>query len=183
MIKLAKKGLLSVALLATVVAKASKIVTVNSPGAKVVNITFSQVSQGEKFSIVNANGNILLEEVLNKAESYVKTINFSPLKEGIYFLETKKEKEVKVTPIFIKSNSVNIATGLTKTYSAPKISTDGNLIHLLVKNFDKSSVSVSISDKNGKYLNTHNSAVNFTIRLIFLTYMIQYCLNMYAKFG
>jgi len=139
--------LLSVALLATVVANASKIVTVSSPGAKVVNITLADVSQGETLSIIDTNGKKLLNETLNQADSFVKTINFSPLKDGIYFLETRKEKEVNVTPIVINSSSVNVMSNITKTYSAPKITTEGTIARILVKNFDKSAVTVSIFDE------------------------------------
>lgn len=149
MIKLAKAGLLSVALLTTVVAKASKIVTVESPGAKVVNITLADVAEGEVFSILDVEGSKLLTEELSQAETFVKTINFSPLKEGIYFLETKKEKEVNVTPIIIKEKSVSVASHLTKTYKAPKITLDGTVARILVKNFDNASVTITVYSAKG----------------------------------
>jgi len=132
MIKLVKTELLSVALLATVVAKASKI------------------AQGETLSVIDTNGEVLLAETLKKSESYIKTINFSPLDEGVYFLETRKEKEVNVTPIFVKNSSVSIAPNLTKTYKAPKITLNGTLANILVKNFDKSFVKISVYDKDSK---------------------------------
>jgi len=157
MFKLAKSGLLSVALLATVVVKASKIVTVSSPGAKVVNITLSDVSEGEILSIVDADGVKLLEETLTQSDSFTKTINFSTLESGVYFLETRKAKEVNVTPVIVKSKSVSIVPSLTKTYTAPKIQLDGTLAKIFINNFDKSLVEVSIYDNTGKEVKLESS--------------------------
>jgi len=151
MINLFKTGILSVALLASAAANASKIITVSSPGAKVVNITLAEIAEGEILSILDTDGSKLLEEKLTEADSFTKTINFSPLEEGFYFLETKKEGEINVTPIVIKAEEVNILSKLTKTYTAPTITTDGTLARILVKNFDKSQVNVTIYDsKSGE---------------------------------
>jgi len=39
---------------------------------------------------------------------------------------------------------------LTKTYKAPKITLNGTLANILVKNFDKSFVKISVYDKDSK---------------------------------
>jgi|GEM_PF-1877152 len=154
MIKLAKTGLLSVALLATVVANASKIGVVKSSKDKIVNISFTEITKEETISVIDIQGVKLYTEKLKNKNSYIKKFDFSSLPIGIYFFESRGAKEINVTPIIIKKDIATVLSEDTKTYNAPeiKLDTDTSIASVMVKNFDSSTVVITIYDAYGNEL-------------------------------
>jgi len=157
MIKLAKTGLLSVALLATVVANASKIVTTNSSKNKVVNIALTEITEGETLSIIDTNGVRLYSETLEQNKAYTKNFDFSTLPLGIYFIETKETKQIAVTPIVVEENRVSILTDNIKRFRAPEIKIDETIARVMVRNFNEAPVSITVYDSDGYELKTDYS--------------------------
>lgn len=157
MIKLIKNGLLSVALLATVAANASKIVAAKTADSKVLNITLTEITKGEVLSIKDSNGILLYTESLQKGALYSKKFDFNTLPNGLYFLEDKENKKIKVTPILVNKDEASFLSNASETYEAPEIKIDGNNATLLIKNFEENLVKITISDKEGKEIFTESN--------------------------
>ncbi len=148
--KIIKKGLLSVALLATVVAaQASNRIIVKGTEAKKVEISLSDVVSAETLTIKDVQNVALFSENVKKGESLVKTFDFSTIATGLYFIELKAENRVEVTPVLITENSVSILSESVKKYKAPHISLDGSVAKVLVNNFSKELVKLTLVDDNG----------------------------------
>ncbi len=167
--KLIKTGLLSVALLASLVANASKIITTASSKGKVVYIGLTNISEGEVISIIDTDGVRLYSESLDQSLSFNKKFDFSTTPNGIYFIETKEAKEITVTPVIVSEDKVAVVTESSKRFRAPKVKIDGDIARVLVRNFNESPVSITIYDADGNVLKTESSeslliynAYNFT---------------------
>jgi len=155
--KLIKTGLLSVALVASLVANASKIVTTASSKSKVVYIGLTNISQGEVLSIKDADGVKLYSESLGKTKAFNKKFDFSSIPNGIYFIETKEAKEITVTPVIVSEDKVAIIKESTKRFRAPSITLNDNVARVLVRNFSEAPVSIYIYDDAGNELKTDKS--------------------------
>lgn len=155
--KLIKTGLLSVALLGSLVANASKIVTTASSKSKVVYIGLTNISQGEVLSIKDTDGVQLYSVSLEKSDSFNKKFDFSTLPTGVYFIETKEVKEITVTPIVVSEEKVAIITDSGQRFRAPSITLSENIAKILVRNFNEVPVSINIYDELGNKLKEDKS--------------------------
>jgi len=155
--KLIKTGLLSVALVASLVANASKIVTTASSKSKVVYIGLTNISQGEVLSIKDADGVKLYSESLGKTKAFNKKFDFSSIPNGIYFIETKEAKEITVTPVIVSEDKVAIIKESSKRFRAPNITLNDNVARVLVRNFNEVPVSINIYDDAGNALKEDNT--------------------------
>lgn len=155
--KLIKTGLLSVALLGSLVANASKIVTTAISNSKVVYIGLTNVSQGEVLSIKDTDGVQLYSVSLDKSEAFNKKFDFSTLPSGVYFIETKEAKEITVTPLIVSEDKVAVITDSSKRFRAPSITLDGKVARILVRNFNEVPVSITIYDEAGNKLKEDKS--------------------------
>ena len=155
--KLIKTGLLSAALLASVVANASKIITTASSKSKVVYIGLTNISQGEVLSIKDTEGVQLYSVSLDKSDAFSKKFDFSSIPSGVYFIETKEAKEITVTPLIVTPEKVSVITKTSKRFRAPSITVDDNVARVLVRNFNEVPVSISIYDEEGNVLKKDDS--------------------------
>lgn len=155
--KLIKTGLLSAALLASVVANASKIITTASSKSKVVYIGLTNISQGEVLSIKDTEGVQLYSVSLDKSDTFNKKFDFSSIPSGVYFIETKEAKEITVTPLIVTPEKVSVITKTSKRFRAPSITVDDNVARVLVRNFNEVPVSISIYDEEGNVLKKDDS--------------------------
>lgn len=150
--KLIKTGLLSVALVASLVANASKIVTTASSKSKVVYIGLTNISQGEVLSIKDAYGVKLYSKSLGSTKAFNKKFDFSSTPNGIYFIETKEAKEITVTPVIVSEDKIAIIKESSKRFRAPNITLNDNVARVLVRNFNEVPVSINIYDDAGNAL-------------------------------
>ncbi len=150
--KIIKKGLLSVALLAAVVVQASNKIIVKAAEAKKVEISLSDVVSAETLTIKDVQNVTLFSESIKKGESLVKTFDFSTIPTGLYFIELRTENRVEVTPVLITEASAAIVSNSIKKYKAPHISLDGRVAKVLVNNFSKEAVKLTLVDGNGSEL-------------------------------
>lgn len=166
---LIKTGLLSVALLGSLVANASKIITTASSKGKVVYIGLTNISEGEVISIVDTEGVSLYSESLDESLAFNKKFDFTTTPNGVYFIETKEAKEITVTPVIVSDNKVAIVTESSKRFRAPDVKIEGDVAKVLIRNFHEFPVSISIYDTDGNVLKKQTSdslliyyAYNFT---------------------
>ena len=159
--KLIKSGLLSVALLATVIVNASEKLNVEvaSNTSKLLSISLTEVTSGEYIKIKDYSGQVLFSEQLKKSDNYTKILSFSVLPEGLYFIESKEETKIQVTPVLVSSDRVTLVDSSVKTYLAPEITfTDGEMM-ILVRNYNNSPVSITVYNESGTLLSeTENNS-------------------------
>ena len=115
---LIKKGLLSLGLLASVAVNASNKLNVKvaSDNSKVLSISLMEVVSGEKVYIEDIKGEVLFSEDLQESKEYNKVFNLSSLPVGLYFIGTKEDKKIEVTPIVVSEDGVSLVENSTKTY-------------------------------------------------------------------
>lgn len=147
--KILNIGLLSVALIASIVANASNKINVTVTPSKQLSISLTEVSQGEILSVSDRNKEIVFSEVLDLADSFTKNLDFSTLKQGVYYVELKTEKTVKVTPFIVVPSKAIITKGKTVTYNTPKFTLENGVVTITLDNVSKNPVSI-ISYAEGK---------------------------------
>ena len=169
--KVIKLGLLSAALLATVVVNASEKLNVKvaSKSSKMLSISLTEVEKGEVIYIKDFAGEILFSEKLAKTASYTKVFSFSTLPEGLYFIESKTEEKIQSTPVLVNADSVNLVDASAKTYTAPQVSFNGDVMKVLVRNYNNAPVSIAIYDELGTLI---SKSTNNTNTLVFGHYNI-----------
>ncbi len=146
--KLLKLGLLSVALVATVAANASNKVKVEVLASNELSITMSEVVEGEVLSISDKKGKLVFSEILSATTSYTKTLDFSKLTQGVYYVKAETGNSIKVTPFIIVPDQVKIIKGETKTYNAPVYEIENGIAKLNIDNKDQHDVSITVYAKN-----------------------------------
>jgi len=149
--KLFKLGLLSVALLATVVVNASEKlnIEIDSETSKIVSISLTEIDAEEVFYIKDLNGVILFSENLVKSPTYTKVFNLSSLPNGLYFVESRTETRILSTPFALSNDSISLVNESAKAYLAPEIIKEANHIKVLVRNDNKVPVTIDIYDDEG----------------------------------
>ena len=163
--KLIKSGLLIVALLATVIVNASEKLNVEvaSNTSKLLSISLTEVTSGEYIKIKDYSGQVLFSEQLKKSDNYTKMLSFSALPEGLYFIESKEETKIQVTPVLVSSDRVTLVDSSAKTYLAPEITFNGDEMMVLVRNYNNSPVSITVYNESGTLLseteNNNNTLV------------------------
>ncbi len=150
--KLVKAGLLSAALLATVVVSAAEKMNVKVLGAKALNISLTGVAQGESLSIVDKSGITLFSETLDQAAVLEKTFDLTYLPEGVYFLESNEDKKINVAPILIANNKVSLINGGAKVYNEPRIVVTDAVAKVILDNSSKADVVIIVKDADDEEL-------------------------------
>ena len=160
--KLIKSGLLSAALLATVVVNASEKlnVKVSLNTSKLLSISLTEVTSGEYIKIKDYNGQVLFSEQLKKSDNYRKLLSFSALPEGLYFIESKEETKIQVTPVLVSPDRVTLVDSSVKTYLAPEITFSGDDMMVLVRNYNNSPVSITVYNESGTLLSETENNTN-----------------------
>ena len=153
--KLIKLGLLSAALLGTIVANASDKLNVKvaSKASKMLSISLTEVVSGEVIYIKDLKGDVLFSEKLEKSANYTKIFSFSTLPTGVYFIESKDSTKVQVTPVVVSADSVTLVDNSTKTFTAPEVTFNGDVMKVLVRNYNNAEVAIAIYDELGVLLN------------------------------
>jgi len=160
--KVIKLGLLSVALLATVVVNASEKLNVRvaSSSSKMLSISLTEVDKGEVVYIKDFRGEVLFFEQLDEADNYTKIFSFSTLPDGLYFVESKTDKKVQSTPIIINKEGVALVGDSAKTFNAPEVTFNGDIMKVLIRNYSNAAVSIAIYDESGILINESDKNTN-----------------------
>jgi len=152
-----KRGLLSVALLATIVAQATNKIAVKNSKDKKVEISMTSEVGGETLSIVDTKDEVLFTERLQKGNWLHKTFDFSTAPEGIYFIQSKEAGRIEVTPVIVAEDKVTVLEDSKKVFKAPSVTLNDKIAKVLINNFNKSEVKLSILNEDGvEIYNTHN---------------------------
>ena len=72
--------------------------------------------------------------------------------DGIYFVESESEYEVKITPILKNTQGVSLLNESSVTLFKPQVSVEDRIVKLLLNNTENYSINVIIYDNNGSAL-------------------------------
>lgn len=102
----AKKGILMVALFATVISFAKEVSfnIINEAGRTTLAIL--NVKRGNLLSIKDNNGVTLYKETIDRSGTYTKGFDLTSLPDGAYFFEVDKDVEIRTIPFTVKSSIV-----------------------------------------------------------------------------
>jgi len=131
---------------------AAKKVSVAITNSSMVNVSLTDVVKGEKLLLKDYLGEVLFNATLKATPNYQKYFNLSNVPDGIYFVETESEYEVKVTPVFKNEQGVSLLDESTVTIFKPQVSVKNNLMHILFNNVEKSSLNLIIYDNEWRVL-------------------------------
>ncbi|KZS42682.1 hypothetical protein AWE51_04325 [Aquimarina aggregata] len=145
--------LICVILFSTAV-KAADFLSVRIENSSTINVSLSNISKGQKLYLKDYTGTILFNATLKAMPSYRKYFNFNSVADGIYFVETETEFDVKVTPVLKNSKGIALIEDSSITIFKPKVLVQNSLVKVMLTRSKKSPLSISISDENGETLLT-----------------------------
>ncbi|WP_406685406.1 hypothetical protein N1F78_06685 [Seonamhaeicola sp. MEBiC1930] len=122
-----KKGILMVAMLATVMSFANEI---DGRDFKVTALTINNVKEGNLLSIKDINGSIIYTETIEQSGSYTKGFDLTELPDGKYFFELIKDIEIKTIPFTVKSNIATFNKEKETIIFKPFVKTDNDLVYI-----------------------------------------------------
>jgi len=134
------------------IASASNILSVEVENYSTINVTLSNTSKGERLSLKDYSGTTLYDITLDGDLSYSKFFDFSEVEDGIYFVETETEFDVKITPVIKNSLGLSLIENSTVTVFKPNVSVHGGTVDILISKLDDSPVEVSIHDALGSVI-------------------------------
>ncbi|TYA74022.1 hypothetical protein [Seonamhaeicola marinus] len=100
-----RKGILTVAMMATVIGYASERTSIIKD-AKRTSITLSNVKKGNLLSIKDVNGVVLYNETIEQTGIYTKGFDLTALPNGEYSFELDKDVEIRTIPFSVIDKKV-----------------------------------------------------------------------------
>jgi len=143
-IKNTKKGILMLALIATVTGfakDADKLVKVD---AKKTSLTIKNVKVGNQLTIKDFYGSTLYKESIEVNGLYKKGFDLTELPDGNYVFELEKDLEIKTIPFTVSLNEVSFNKADEATYFKPYINQKEDLIYLTKLNSNLKTTTISI---------------------------------------
>lgn len=120
-IKNTKKGILMVAMFATVIGYANRASYSINNEAKKVSLKLKNVKKGNQLSIIDNNGIILYKEFIEQPGVYSKSFDLTTLPDGYYFFELDKDLEIKTIPFVVIGSKVEFKKNKEKIIFKPLV--------------------------------------------------------------
>lgn len=128
-IKNTRKGILIVAMFATVIGYANRASYNINNEPKKVSLTLKNVKKGNQLSIIDNNGIILYKEFIAQPGVYSKRFDLTTLPDGNYFFELDKDLEIKTIPFVVIASKVAFKKSKEKTIFKPLVRVkDGRIL-------------------------------------------------------
>lgn len=135
-------------ILFSTIAKASNALSVKIKNSSTIKLSLSNISNGQKLYLKDYSGNIIFHATLNAMPLYTRHFNFSKVKNGIYFVESETESEIRITSIVKDVNGISIVKDSAITIIKPKVQVNGLKVKVMMTNIDVQ-LKVSIYNRNG----------------------------------
>ncbi|WP_406685404.1 hypothetical protein N1F78_06675 [Seonamhaeicola sp. MEBiC1930] len=140
-----KKGILMVAILATVMGFANEVSIKNfKKDLKATALTIEDVKEGNLLSIKDDHGITLYKEMIKQSGIYTKGFDLTELPDGSYFFELDKEIEIKTIPFTVKSNKVTFNKEKETTIYKPFVREENGLIYISQLALDLEPLKISV---------------------------------------
>lgn len=156
-------SLLVCAFLLSTVMNASDVLSVKIENASTINVSLSNISKGQKLYLKDYSGTILFNVTLDEMPSYRKYFNFETVENGVYFVETETEFDIKVTPVLKNPHGVALINNSAVTVFKPKVHVENAMVRVMHTRIEKSPLHISIYDTEGERLFNEKAADNTPI--------------------
>ncbi|MBQ4821955.1 hypothetical protein [Aquimarina sp. MMG016] len=127
--------------------KAADVLSVKIGTASTIHVSLSNAAIGQQLYLKSYEGDILFNVTLQPEKTFVKSFDLELLQDGIYFVETETEFEIKVTPVLKNNKGVALINNSVTTIFKPAIDKDNGMINVMFTNAEKSQVNLYIYDK------------------------------------
>ncbi|APY11088.1 hypothetical protein BWZ22_07455 [Seonamhaeicola sp. S2-3] len=156
-----KKGILMVALLATVIGYASEG-NATIKDVKKTDLRINNVKEGNLLTIKDANGLILYKELIEKSGVYTKGFDLSELPNGNYFFELDKDVQIKTIPFSVTKNKVTFNKAEETIIFKPVAIVKNNMLNITKFAPNYESLKISIYSNNGTNELLHTETIKGT---------------------
>ena len=156
-------SLLVGAILFSTVTKASDILSVKIENASTINVSLLNISKGQKLYLKDYSGTVLFNVTLDAMPSYRKYFNLSTVDNGIYFVETETEFDIKVTPVVKNAKGIALINNSAVTVFKPKVKVDGSMVKVMLTKPENSPLKITIYDEEGVQLIEESAEENTLI--------------------
>ncbi len=163
-----KLSLFVCAILFSTVATASDVFSVKIENASIINVSLSNISKGQKLYLKDYSGNIMYDMTLTTMDTYKKYFDFSTVENGVYFVETETEFEVKITPVLKNHKGIALINDSATTIFKPKTLVEDSMVKVMLNRIKKSALNIYIYDLEGVML--FNEKVQDDVLLFERTY-------------
>jgi hypothetical protein len=143
-IKNTKKGIMMVALLATVLGFANNSNSLIKRDARKTALVLENVKEGNLLVIKDNYGIILYKESIKVNGIYKKGFDLTALPDGDYAFELEKDFEIKTIPFKVESNTVSFNKEDEATYFKPFITQEKDLVFLTKLNLSKALTKINV---------------------------------------
>ncbi|WP_299440690.1 hypothetical protein [uncultured Aquimarina sp.] len=144
--------LITLVIITSNIANAAGRVSVEITNSSMVNVSLTEVVKGEKLFLKDYYGEILFNVTLEATPTYQKYFNLNNVPEGVYFVETESEYEIKVTPLLKNDKGVSLIDTSSVTVFKPLVQAENNIIKVLFNNMEKSPLNLTIYDSEFRLL-------------------------------
>ena len=135
--------------------KASEVLSVKVMNAKILDVTLSNITSEQKLFLKTFNGEVLFDITLH-TDTFHKYFDMSQLKDGIYFIETENEYEVKISPILKNEQGINLVHSSVDTIFKPEVKLTNGMLNAHITNSLKLPFAIYIYDEAGDTLHKEN---------------------------
>ena len=143
-IKNTKKGILMLALMATVTGFANDTDNLIKIGAKKTSLVIENVKAGNQLTIKDFYGSILYKESIEINGLYKKGFDLTELPDGDYVFELEKDLEIKTIPFTVSLSEVRFNKADEASYFKPYINQKEDLIYLTKLNSNLKTTTINI---------------------------------------
>ncbi|WP_108805390.1 hypothetical protein [Aquimarina sp. Aq107] len=144
--------LIALVIITSSVANAAGRVSVEITNSSMVNVSLTEVIKGEKLFLKDYYGEVLFNVTLEATPSYQKYFNLGNVPDGVYFVETEAEYEIKVTPLLKNQKGVSLINTSAVTVFKPLVRAENKFIKVMFNNTEKSPVNLTIYDNDFRVL-------------------------------
>ncbi len=142
-------SLLICAILFSTYVKASDVLSVKIENSSTINVSLSNISKGQKLYLKDYSGEILFNVTLDAMPTYRKYFNLGTVKDGIYFVETETEFDVKVTPVLKNPKGIALIQNSAVTIFKPNVAVKNSVVRVMLTRAEKTPLHISIYDREG----------------------------------
>ncbi|MEP3837304.1 MAG: hypothetical protein ABJM36_06630 [Algibacter sp.] len=143
-IKNIKKGILMVALLATVIGFAKDSNSLINKGAKKTAIVLKNVKAGNLLTIKDNHGIILYKEEIKTNGLYTKGFDLTELPDGAYVFELEKDLEINTIPFTVALSKVTFDKTDEATYFKPYVKQEKDLVYITKLNPELKETTINV---------------------------------------
>ncbi len=142
-------SLIMIAMLLSTTIMASDVLSVKIENSSTINVSLTNTSKGQKLYLKDYSGTILFNITLEATSSYRKYFNLSVVENGIYFVETETEFDLKVTPVIKNKKGIALIDNSAITIFKPKVLVENAIVKTMITVTENAPLYISIYDNDG----------------------------------